>query len=619
MAKTKFRHQPLSTELHQQPIRLIKLFPGDGSSQISCTIDHVFLVDFPAYETLSYCWGDPTVTEEIFCNSARLEVTTNLFHALSHLRFITKPRILWIDAICIDQSNAEERKQQVLLMRLIYQRSMSTFIWLGRWTPDGDLAISLIPRLIHAYQEQKKRGDKRRIFEMNAEALDLYDIPMVFSSAYRALSSLLLNDWFKRMWIIQEVAASPDANISYGSWNIPWTDFACAVMYASDLGAMQGMCWNSTQRLDQVAEIQAARAAVNENKAQTLLGLLLLHRAHVASDPRDKVYALCGLLSDRGPDRLDIEPDYTLSNRDVYVKVAIAILRNSRNLDILSVPKVPVKSEVNNLLSWVPDWSVSDFSRSLRYPNNSGGYWNQHQATPGNLRSDIILDDTSNSIAISGHLVDRITVVGELYDPSTNEDISWWQSMCWRMPSEQNVYNNWDKVAGARSKILYVNGEDIIDAYWKTLVLGQIGFTTQDHAATKAAFLLWDRHFRAFMRYLPLNYMVWAFPLLSLFWYIFLGFFHLVLGVRSNPGSQFRHRLMFLAQRRICRTEKGYIGIVPRTAEKGDSVGLFKGGAVPLLLRSEDDKWELVGDAYIHGIMNGEAFVEEKCKYINII
>ncbi|MCJ1360241.1 MAG: hypothetical protein MMC33_010244 [Icmadophila ericetorum] len=440
---------------------------------------------------------------------------------------------------------------------------------------------------------------------------------MIYNSAYRADSSLLLNEWFQRMWIIQEVAVSPDANITYGSWDIPWTDFARAVPYAADLGVT--FSWNSPKRHEQVSEIEAARVAVNEQKAQTPLGLLLLHRTHIASDPRDKFYALCGLSSDSGPDGLNIEPDYTLSNRDVYTKVAVAMLKNCSKLDVLSVPKVPGKSEVSNLPSWVPDWSVSDFSRSFRYPNVSGGYPLQHQATPGYLRPDITIDDTSNSIAISGHLVDRIAAVGELYNPSTDEDISWLQMTFWCMPSQQKVFNNWENIASARSKISYANGEDIIDAYWKTLALGQIGSTPESLTAAKEEYLLWERYFREFMRYLPLTYIVWVFPLLSLFLYIFLGISHLLSGTPSDKVINFRYRIMFLTQRRICKTEKGYIGVVPRMAQKGDFVGLFKGGAVPLLLRTEGSNWQLVGDAYIHGIMNGEAFIEEICKYITIV
>jgi hypothetical protein len=73
--------------------------------------------------------------------------------------------------------------------------------------------------------------------------------------------------------------------------------------------------------------------------------------------------------------------------------------------------------------------------------------------------------------------------------------------------------------------------------------------------------------------------------------------------------------------RRMIRTEKGYIGIASSSTQLGDSVALCKGSRVPLVLREEEDStsWQLVGDVYVHGIMNGEAFVENRCEKMSMV
>lgn len=65
--------------------------------------------------------------------------------------------------------------------------------------------------------------------------------------------------------------------------------------------------------------------------------------------------------------------------------------------------------------------------------------------------------------------------------------------------------------------------------------------------------------------------------------------------------------------RRLFRTQGGYIGLAPKLALSGDRIGLFKGGMVPLIIRQEGTRWRLIGDYYLHGIMKGEAFQDKEC------
>ena len=86
-----------------------------------------------------------------------------------------------------------------------------------------------------------------------------------------------------------------------------------------------------------------------------------------------------------------------------------------------------------------------------------------------------------------------------------------------------------------------------------------------------------------------------------------------LIGIR-NPEIEFRLSIICMINRKLFRTGKGYIGMGPAIAEEGDYIVLVQGGRTPLVVRSRDGMWELVGDAYVHGAMSGELWNEEKCQ-----
>jgi hypothetical protein len=103
-----------------------------------------------------------------------------------------------------------------------------------------------------------------------------------------------------------------------------------------------------------------------------------------------------------------------------------------------------------------------------------------------------------------------------------------------------------------------------------------------------------------------------------------VGLYVSLSGLTAAFGREYQHgtivtfskKLETTLDRKFFKTTKGYIGIRPRTLQKGDGVALFKGGMVPLVIRSLGDKWELVGDCYVHGIMHGEAYLAQRCSVL---
>jgi hypothetical protein len=127
---TPYQYQPLSKE--NRDFRLLLLQPGKFESRIECVIQNASLDrDDLEYEALSYVWGDDSARVPIWVNSRKTKVTINLEQALRHLRAENNSVTIWADALCINQSDLEEKTHQVRMMREIYKKCSKVFVWLG--------------------------------------------------------------------------------------------------------------------------------------------------------------------------------------------------------------------------------------------------------------------------------------------------------------------------------------------------------------------------------------------------------------------------------------------------------------------------------------------------------
>jgi len=126
-----FQYQALSRDGLEPSIRILELFPGEPQEQLRCSLRNVQLSPTLKYEALSYCWGKPSLTYTVSCNGFEMPVTLSLHSALSRLRYKDQARILWADAICINQEDKLEKAYQVRLMSTIYSHATQVNVWLG--------------------------------------------------------------------------------------------------------------------------------------------------------------------------------------------------------------------------------------------------------------------------------------------------------------------------------------------------------------------------------------------------------------------------------------------------------------------------------------------------------
>jgi hypothetical protein len=137
----KYMHKRFSD---QDSIRLLQLQPGAFDDDIRITLIEAPLSKPPKYEALSYVWGSPTPDTAISCHGLELLVTENCVLAMRRLRRRIRTRLLWIDAICIDQTSGKEKQHQVQLMGDVYSKAEEVIIWLGEKCAHSDFAMSLL-------------------------------------------------------------------------------------------------------------------------------------------------------------------------------------------------------------------------------------------------------------------------------------------------------------------------------------------------------------------------------------------------------------------------------------------------------------------------------------------
>jgi len=130
--------------LTNQEIRLLLVAPGPWGSDLVCELHHASLGLRPEYEALSYTWGDENKRRDIVIDDFRVSVTVNLEVALRHLRLESEPRVLWADAVCINQQDDNEKSKQVQLMLDIFASASKVLAWTGEASYDSDDAMDLI-------------------------------------------------------------------------------------------------------------------------------------------------------------------------------------------------------------------------------------------------------------------------------------------------------------------------------------------------------------------------------------------------------------------------------------------------------------------------------------------
>ncbi|KAH7370058.1 heterokaryon incompatibility protein-domain-containing protein [Rhexocercosporidium sp. MPI-PUGE-AT-0058] len=418
-----FKYQPLTGS---SAIRLVILEPGLGQDPVRCRLIHVSLDDNPQYEALSYAWGDPSATKPICLEGKTLQVTENLESALLNLRDESvdnpKERVLWIDAICINQLHIPERNDQVQRMRDIYGNATLVLIWIGRYHEEVDaLALRDVETWgIHALVEGS-REQTMKIFEFMANVFKLSsedenEMQVLIASATKQdwahLERLLRRPWFERLWVVQEVYLARKTLLICGRVECEWNEFSHACQFIG---------------LSKLASFTASSSVVN-----SAMIVLLRNLTHFAcTDPRDRLYALLGICCDGE----DLNVDYSKSVQEVYADWAWSHIKETSRLEVFSLGNITI-SLAAGLPSWVPSiqpgrGAVFDVDMLLFYSTLAMEISEEAEEPYRYSASRFSLSDGSVStdslrLILSGTAVGRITGIfdiQEVDEPDTEDNI----------------------------------------------------------------------------------------------------------------------------------------------------------------------------------------------------
>ncbi|KAF2260254.1 HET-domain-containing protein [Lojkania enalia] len=585
------------------------------------------------YEALSYVWGGQDRKQEIYIRSKSgtriLRVTENLLSALKHLRFPDRPRKFWVDAVCIDQSNQDEVNRQVPLMSKIYSEAKNVCVWLGERGDNSDLAMKLLPKI-------RNLEDFEKDIDANTSCEE-----------WDALIKLMGRHWFRRRWVVQEIALARRATIHCGLDETSWTNFSEAIALFQDGAALVNAKFREDKEykhdadyVGNVAAYPASRLVVatsrvvrkskNNDVVMKVRGLEYLVSTLTpfqALKPADSIYAVLSLAQDvpgystviaptatietQSSQASDVEGDlgksrgghpvvlqalkkmrkisrkYPVDYGKPFTEICTDFLRfvfrTSQSLDMICRPWAP-KSEVNNLPSWIV--TLKEETHVLRRNRN----------TMMRRKADILVGDPGQSAysasgrypavwtivpgANNGQIKPKLIVQGFILDEISEKDDA---------ASAGVVPETWFRVGGWDSD----QDESPPEEFWRTLVADRDGEGGNPLAWYPLACKYALHHF---------NDEVDAVDTMR------------VSDGLDDPTllKRYMQRLQSVIWgRRLARTkEHRFLALIPQMALEEDVICIIPGVSVPVVLRQRTvgGGFEYVGESYVHGMMDGEAF-----------
>ena len=342
-------------------IRLILLQQSeDLDTPLSCSLLHTSLSEchnnvIDKYTALSYVWGDPTLSQVVRVDDEAMHITQSLNSALLHLRDAHRSRLIWADAICINQDDIEERNQQVKQMGLVYQQANHTVIYLG----EGTSETSMFLKTLQSKATVNYFASLSAIVDISVKNLDteLEDT---------AREWILSRPWFRRAWILQELVLSQDPWIQCGTSFARWSSF---YGHISDIESKRSL--NSAEKVAQNMGNLQLQYRLNERTekpafARRLYELLKSRKGCGVSDARDMLFANLGLVRQSIDDKnqlMDlITVNYAKSKRKVYFDLARYLLENLQDFRMFSLLDPSERRSSSQVSSWVPDWATGPLS-----------------------------------------------------------------------------------------------------------------------------------------------------------------------------------------------------------------------------------------------------------------
>ncbi|KAI1262699.1 HET-domain-containing protein [Xylariaceae sp. FL1019] len=588
------------------------------------------------------------------------------------------PFLLWIDFLCINQECSTEKSWQVSMMGDIYFHANEVLVWLGRGGRRSRRGMQFLDSLgkeafncgfyhnIHAAQTQwrelytigrvnpneqpvglrmplrtKASGDQNPLLDRRSKSLFHKLDAFIRDGSFplQDMRCVLHRPWFERVWVLQEIARSKRATFVCGSTKMDMERLSAAMnAYVTFIEAIRGSTKESNKKLTRL-EVELCREFFFRSMTMAdsrrialalnfpLIALLRLtcvgspnhdkHGPHHlnSTDPRDKIFAILGLATDRYDLlRRGLKPDYTKSCRDVYIR-ATCIMLQQGHLSLLSSVQ-PGRSPAHELPSWVPDWS-QPLTEPLQICKDDHLTWEPRFYASGtensSPRAKVNFDNSViHGISLSGFLCDEVLCVGDFPGRKTSWDVLLEETNSWPRQWLAEVLR-----LSYRSKREFPSFRERLLAAARAASGGTTLSFTGDLVRSGAELLGEGIELlRASIRHL-------RHPRIEREAQRFLDKtqieeFHQPL---KASGSRLTNDIIGKSLKRLpFVTSKGRLGLSYDNIKAGDVVAILKGCEVPFVLRPQQSKeYSLVSEAYVDGIMDGEALAGARFVWLHIV
>jgi hypothetical protein len=576
--------------IHDNEIRVVDLLPGSDLDALSLECRVIDLNGGHSFEALSYVWGDVHAIRSVEISGHDVEVTQTLYAAFQHLRHPLNKRTLWADQVCINQSDHDEKSRQVVLMRRIYRKCSQCLIWLGDIPsdkqfsmPDAKVAMEFIHIMAHERVQFSEDNFITQAFVADNDS---------GRRARKAFQALIMggNPWWSRVWTLQEAALPFAATLHWGSLTLPLDTIELAA-----LNLCQGwFCEISNSEVAAEFEqltsdfLYPVRGLTIAREGEAPLNVLMRWRYRKATDPRDKVYGFVGLVPLDSLSKISALRcvDYNVTSITLFSCVTLDLIRFDKDLRTLVGAR-----ELSHITPNLPTWAI-DFASSSAIGKRQTQWWHHSHryfrwtASKG-LDLQLQASEDDKTLFLSAILIDSVKTVGNVYHVKVEDEIDD-ERLRENIVQSCGLLEEYQTSCGSDFGADYVGGGTVKDAFWRTM-LGNLIMKELPRGVPK------DYHMDDFDNYIAK-------------------------GTRGqltlSLHGQVPNHAFFI-------TTSGYIGMGSSDVRPGDVVCIIGGGRVPFVIRSpegpplgernaERHRYNLVCNAYVHGIMRGEAVAQKK-------
>lgn len=579
-----FRYSDLPADY----FRLLQLSGIDGDL-LECQLTDVPIDSTPEYDAISYSWNNEQTSTPIICNEKRLLITLSLHSALRTFCSLNQRRPVWADAICINQSNDEEKAGQVPLMGKYYSEARSVLIWLGPSGTHTDLVLDRIEVLNKSLQ-----AIENPLLVTN-ETLRSHGLPDRDSPIWQGIGESFARHWFRRLWIVQEVALASHIVVFCGSKSTGWHQLSHLADHIERAGLIMlvrgdvDADMSKSDGFDAMMVPNFIRDSRSRGMHYPLSTLCHFARSRDTSEPVDKVYAVLGLTDETV--RKKIEVDYSQQSRrnywKAYVNLGHVLLEGDPTFFLLQIASS--KQRPSQLPSWCPNFNST--SEALLLPRGFYSAGMLRDAAAGHEQKSYLgVASDHNGIRLRGVLIDEVDeVVPSLWRWHTNPVLQEGPNGCAARCFE------WMNECRALSRSVFQTPNALPEQLVRTFIANILHHpVTYDPGREELQQFVRDAtiYLQALrdVRTLPSDRLTQS---------------------GSLRAQRYLNAMnMVCTGRRFFSAKGGSIGIGPLQTLPGDLVYVLRGAQAPFLFRQElvADCFTLVGEAYVHGSMNGEVF-----------